>query len=239
LIKVLLSIDRYFLFIIKNWKKHYFTQGIAILSGFILVLIIYLINLNVLFTYGYEFKNEINNETIVQCFTTPIIPSTYWMSIWSYIHSVLYSFLPFLLLIIINIFLIIDLKEKKKSITNLDLRNNKRKEISINLTIILMTILFILFTSPSAICSQFYGQLISSYNGTIILYVSDCIAFSYHALNIIILCLVNKSFLRRLKIVLGLAKEEEEEEEKERDNNQENNLNQDNNINRFSISHFF
>ncbi len=139
-------------------------------------------------------------------------------------------------LISINIFLIIDLKEKKKSITNLDLRNNKRKEISINLTIILMTILFILFTSPSAICSQFYGQLISSYNGTIILYVSDCIAFSYHALNIIILCLVNKSFLRRLKIVLGLAKEEEEEE---RDNNQENNLNQDNNINRFSISHFF
>ena len=158
------------------------------------------------------------------------------MCVWSYIHSVLYSFLPFLLLIIINIFLIIDLQEKKKSITDLNLRNNKRKEISINLTIILMTILFILFTSPSAICSQFYGKLIKSYNGTIILYVSDCIAFSYHALNIIILCLVNKSFLRRLKIVLGLAKEEEEEEE---DNNQENNLNQANNKNPLSISHFF
>ena len=97
-----------------------------------------------------------------------------------------------------------------------------------------MTILFILFTSPSAICSQFYGKLIKSYNGTIILYVSDCIAFSYHALNIIILCLVNKSFLRRLKIVLGLAKEEEEE-----DNNQENNLNQANNKNPLSISHHF
>ena len=99
-----------------------------------------------------------------------------------------------------------------------------------------MTILFILFTSPSAICSQFYGQLISSYNGTIILYVSDCIAFSYHALNIIILCLVNKSFLRRLKIVLGLVQEDQEEEQVDnhvRENNESQNKNP------FSVSHFF
>jgi hypothetical protein len=60
-----------------------------------------------------------------------------------------------------------------------------------------MTLLFFVFTSPGAIASQYYNVLVTSFNGKIVLFSMDCFAFSYHALNIIILCLTNKQFLRK------------------------------------------
>lgn len=107
---------------------------------------------------------------------------------------------------IINIFLIIDLQKKKRSVTQATTRIHKN-QLSINLSVILMTLLFILFTSPGAICSQFYNVLVQSHTGLVILYSSDCIAFSYHALNILILCISNKQFLRKLKVALRLTQE--------------------------------
>ena len=62
-----------------------------------------------------------------------------------------------------------------------------------------MTLLFIIFTCPSAISSQYYGFLLSSYIGNVILFSADCIAFSYHSLTILILCLSNKQFLRKIR----------------------------------------
>jgi hypothetical protein len=76
-----MSFDRYLVYKLKDWKKIYFTQGIAVVVGFSLTLLIYLINSNVLFTYGYEFIS--NGTQITQCFYT--IPSTYWMNIWPYV----------------------------------------------------------------------------------------------------------------------------------------------------------
>jgi len=115
----------------------------------------------------------------------------------------LYSFIPFILLVIINIFLIIDLN-KKKRLTNVQNSIIKKNQLSINLSIILLTLLFILFTSPSAVSSQFYNILVTTTTGNIILFACDCFAFSYHALNIIILCLSNKQFLRKLKEAFGI-----------------------------------
>ena len=68
-----------------------------------------------------------------------------------------------------------------------------------------MTLLFIAFTCPSAIASQYYNVLVESYNGKIILFAMDCIAFSYHSLNIIILCLSNKQFVRKLRKITSLT----------------------------------
>ena len=79
---------------------------------------------------------------------------------------------------------------------------NDKKQLYVNVSVILMTILFIVFTCPSAIASQYYNVLVTSFNGKIILFALDCFAFSYHALNIIILCLSNKQFLRNLKKIL-------------------------------------
>lgn len=73
-----MSIDRYLIFRIKDWKKVYFTQGIAVVTGFSIGIFIFFINSNVLFTFGYQF--EINGTIITQCFAT--VPSTFWMNIW-------------------------------------------------------------------------------------------------------------------------------------------------------------
>jgi hypothetical protein len=81
-----MSIDRYLVYKIKDWKKVYFTQGIAVVVGLSLTLLIYLINSNVLFTFGYEFVS--NGTLITQCFST--IPSTYWMNVWSYVIFSIY-----------------------------------------------------------------------------------------------------------------------------------------------------
>jgi hypothetical protein len=77
--KTLISMDRYFLCKIKDWKKIYFTQGIANISGLILVMFIFLINSNILFTFGNQFES-INGTIITECFSS--IP-TDWISIWS------------------------------------------------------------------------------------------------------------------------------------------------------------
>lgn len=82
--KVLMSIDRYLIFKIKNWKKVYFTQGIAAVTGLILLLVIFLANSNVLFLYGYV--HEFNQTIKTECFTT--IPSTMWMQTWGFVSII-------------------------------------------------------------------------------------------------------------------------------------------------------
>ena len=115
----------------------------------------------------------------------------------------MYSFIPFILLAIINILLIFDLNRQKKLVS---VKNSaiKKNQLSINMSVIVLTLLFIVFTSPSAVCSQFYNTLVTTYIGNIILFASDCFAFSYHALNIIILCAANKQFFRNLKETFSL-----------------------------------
>lgn len=59
-----MSIDRYLIFIIENWKKIYFTQGVAVVTCLDIGTFIFAINSNVLFIYGYQF--EINGTIITQ-----------------------------------------------------------------------------------------------------------------------------------------------------------------------------
>lgn len=68
-----------------------------------------------------------------------------------------------------------------------------------------MTLLFILLTGPDAVCSMLYSQIISLPNGELIIILLDCITFSYHALNILVLSLSNKEFLRQLKKSFGFT----------------------------------
>lgn len=100
--------------------------------------------------------------------------------------------------------LINDLTKKRRSIDQYITTAN-RKQLLINVCVIVMTLLFIVFTSPGAVCSQFYNSLVISYTGNIILFASDCFAFSYHAFHIIILCVSNKQFFRKFKLTYGLG----------------------------------
>lgn len=63
---------------------------------------------------------------------------------------------------------------------------------------IAISLFFIILTTPGAVCSQFYYDLVRTVNGKLILFACDSITFSYHALNIIFLSLSNKEFYTRL-----------------------------------------
>ena len=111
----------------------------------------------------------------------------------------LYSFAPFCFLVITNILLIVDLRQRTSSSTNISVA--KKNQFSINVSIVFMTMLFILSTCPSAIVSQYYTTLLNTYFGRVVLFFCDDLTFSYHALNVIILCVFNKLFIRELKII--------------------------------------
>jgi len=86
--------DRLLIFKVKNWKKIYFTHDIAVLSGLGLVMIIYLVNSNVLATFGHQYES--NGTIYVQCFAT--IPSTYWMIVWNQV-SLKFNYLTYNIII--------------------------------------------------------------------------------------------------------------------------------------------
>jgi hypothetical protein len=128
------------------------------------------------------------------------------------IHSVLYSFLPFTMLAIANVLLIVFLFKLSRSLAvartstrtitiaatthtmQLNVRSRAQKQKSLNLTVISLTLIFILMTSPSAVCSIFFESWIKSYTGTLVISLSDSICFSYHGLNFLLLLLTNKKF---------------------------------------------
>jgi multisubunit Na+/H+ antiporter MnhB subunit len=196
-----MSLDRYLIFKIQNWKKVYFDQKNAMIAGLCLTIFIFLLNLNVVFLYGHEFVS--NGTKVVQCFST--IPSTYWMEVWSEVHSYLYSFIPFVVLAVANILLIVDLQKKTQEnnqATNSVL--DAKSKLNINLSVIIITVMFIVFTCPSAIASQYYNVLVATIRGRVILYACDCFAFSFHALNILILLATNKQFVRKCKEAFGI-----------------------------------
>ena len=114
------------------------------------------------------------------------------------IHCYLYAIIPFTFIVILNVVLLHHLYQNYR-VFKLNKLKQVKKKSSITITIISMTFLFIVFTSPGAFTSKYYSNLVSSTNGHMIILFCDCFCFSYHGLNIIILCFTNKRFFRQLK----------------------------------------
>ena len=112
----------------------------------------------------------------------------------------MYSFIPFIVLACINFklikYLVKTLKNSQISGTHLNMN-----QLSISSTVIAITLTFIFLTAPSAICSQFYYTLVKTDRGRVIIFASDSITFSYHALNVIFLSITNKEFCSKFKNV--------------------------------------
>jgi hypothetical protein len=86
----------------------------------------------------------------------------------------------------------------KKDSTMGNTNRNKKKVMSI--FVILMTFNFIVFTLPSSIAGGYFlSELLSTDVGSIILFAIDCLAFTYHGFNIIVLYYLNKKFKKEFK----------------------------------------
>ena len=108
--------------------------------------------------------------------------------------------MPFGLLAFTNVLLIFDLRQKTNAVSA-SISVAKKNQMAINISVVIMTLLFIVFTCPSAIASQYFVVLWNSHLGRIVLFACDDLTFAYHALNIFILSLSNKIFLRELKAI--------------------------------------
>jgi hypothetical protein len=110
------------------------------------------------------------------------------------VHTFSYSIVPFVLLLIFNGFLIYVTVKRKRSVEG-------RKKLALSVTVISMTISFILFTLPTAIVSTYFDTfefaLVSLEHVKIV--TSNAITYSYHAFNFFILYNTNKRFVKEFK----------------------------------------
>lgn len=126
------------------------------------------------------------------------------------VHLGLYSLIPFLVLAISNFGLIYVLYYKKKSLTSRKFSSTSEKKDKhdrrMNLTVLLMTFLFILMTFPIAMASFFFERLSTTNYGNFIIILVDFISFCYHGLSFIIMIFTNKIFYKECLKVFGVKK---------------------------------
>ena len=77
--------DRLLIFKVNKWRTLYFTRQKAAYTGLVLTIFIYLVNSNVIFTYGFVLVT--NDTNLVECFTTETISSTRWMNDWNTVSN--------------------------------------------------------------------------------------------------------------------------------------------------------
>ena len=117
---------------------------------------------------------------------------------------VMYSILPFSLIVVFNSLLIYTiLKEKKRVSTMIDnsayIRHLKKKNKTTR-TIVIITFLFILFSLPTAsIQGNGYNLLNRTIIGKIIVHFFNLFSFFYQGLNFLMLYFTNKKFKREYK----------------------------------------
>lgn len=131
----------------------------------------------------------------------------------------MYSLVPFLLIALANLLLVLSLYARRR---RLQPSNNstqqqqstagttatvsdtkKQRNERMNQTVLVMTFLFIAMTSPIACASFFFDTLFTTDYGNFIIVLLDCVSFSYHGLNFVIMTLSNTMFRKEFfKILL-------------------------------------
>ena len=106
----------------------------------------------------------------------------------------MYSLIPFILIITTNMLLIYEIK---KQTGNIKSASKDAKNKALNRLVIIMALLFIALTLPAAVVTIILNKVLqtSGVVGFVIINLCDCLAFSYHALNFMIVMLTNKRFM--------------------------------------------
>ncbi|CAF3561837.1 unnamed protein product [Rotaria sp. Silwood1] len=127
---------------------------------------------------------------------------------WEIVHLLLYNFIPFTLMILCNISIIRQVRESRrrtrKSKLNKQFSNNSSNSAGnrrgrssdggrLTKTLILITIFFIMFTSPSAIFYIFFGKKIKLHRSLITMTLSN-LATTSHVTSFIIYWLTSSDF---------------------------------------------
>lgn len=114
----------------------------------------------------------------------------------------MYSLVPFILIISINILLIYEIKRQVGTVQS---DAKKAKHRAMNRLVITMALLFVLFTLPGAVITSILNKVLQEWgiSGYVIINLCDAFIFSYHGLNWLIVMLTNKRFLIEVKLYLS------------------------------------
>jgi len=114
------------------------------------------------------------------------------------VHGIFYSFIPCTLLVIINFFFLLNLYFIRKSSNKITPSSSssihKKKKYSINITVIVLTLISVLLTAPAAYVEFTLFDLLQTSCGQVVITLSDCLSFSNHAVNFFILYKTNTIF---------------------------------------------
>ena len=79
--------------------------------------------------------------------------------------------------------------------------NRQENQKSLHKTVVSLTVLFIVMTLPGAVVTSVLYAYLEMHGdlGKLLITICDCISFSFHVLNFLILLLTNKRFLKVVK----------------------------------------
>ena len=111
-----------------------------------------------------------------------------------------------MVLISTNAALMIFLRRQQKRRLSLVQSNRANKKSSVNITVIALTLLFVVLTFPGSMNDMFYNTWIVQEWGLAVIYTFDSIDFTYHALSFPIVMLSNPRFRCEFRKVLRLVR---------------------------------
>jgi len=106
---------------------------------------------------------------------------------------------PFILLITASALLIYEIQ--KKSAGRSVSQNRSDSQRALNKTVVSVTIVYIVITTPVAVVTSFLNSLLQSSGeiGNLIINIADSVSFSFHAFNFFILYLTNKRYSKEVR----------------------------------------
>jgi hypothetical protein len=194
--KVSITLDRYLTVKFRAWKSNYFKGHRVYIYATCLLLLLAAFNLNQIFTNGYV--TVVNGTEKVGCYGSSPIDSS-WYNTWGKVHTFTYSIVPFVILLVFNILLILEVSTSRVSQSSAN-SSSSRKKVQMSVTVIVLAVSFIVLTLPGAVISGFFfGTFIVTNEGYFLILLLDSITFSYHAFSFFILYFSNKKFSEVLK----------------------------------------
>lgn len=110
--------------------------------------------------------------------------------------------IPFIILMIFNLLLLYKTTIKKK-VQAAGTTSSSTKKKAMTITVMLVTLAFVVFTLPSAVISgYFFTSLFSFIPGRVVVYFCETLSFSYHSYNFFVLYALNKQFRQECKSII-------------------------------------
>ncbi|CAF0754038.1 unnamed protein product [Rotaria sordida] len=176
----------------------------ARISVFILVICIILINIQFLFTHHLSSEKECTHHERYEFFIHHI---------WPWIDAAVYSALPFILLLTINLIIVRSLFQARRSTSNLQIyqsqitrhKNKLLTSMSKRLTIMLLAVtFFFLLSSFPMVCLQIYTNIdqnneYKDFAQSYLKPLCETLQYSNHCINFFLYAITGKAFRHELK----------------------------------------